>query len=262
MATQGRRWIGGLAAGWVLAAGCSANGPGEAARGPAAGSDGPLATLEGARDRLRQLRSGGGPATAATVMVRGGTYVFDRAVEFGAQDSGAEGAPVAYVAEPGTTVRLSGGREVTGWRPVTDAAALARLPEASRGWAAVADLRAQGLTNWGQIPVRGFGPKGGLAEAELFFDDVPMRLARWPDAGFRGIVNATNATERGPPKPFSRKSRYCFLEGRALSRPHPCVIEACERCPPKRFGEDREASGRPPDGLTRPPGASTVAGLP
>ncbi|MBU4460695.1 MAG: right-handed parallel beta-helix repeat-containing protein, partial [Verrucomicrobia bacterium] len=216
MATQGRWWIGGLAAGWILAAGCSANGPGEAARGPAAdffvatngndawsgrlaapdaaGSDGPLATLEGARDRLRQVRAGGGPATAATVMVRGGTYVFDRAVEFGAQDSGAEGAPVAYVAEPGASVRFSGGHEVTGWRPVTDAAMLARLPEASRGWAAVADLRAQGLTNWGEIPVRGFGPKGGLAEAELYFDDAPMRLARWPDAGFRGIVDATNAT--------------------------------------------------------------------
>ena len=36
--------------------------------------------------------------------------------------------------------------------------------------------------------VRGFSAGSPVAEAELFFDDEPMTLARWPNAGFRGAT--------------------------------------------------------------------------
>lgn len=155
-----------------------------------ANGDGPLATLAAARDRLREIRKSGAPAKALTVVVRGGTYALDRAVTFAAEDSGTATAPVTYLAEPGTVVRLTGGHAVTGWRPVADAAVLARLPEEARGHVVVADLRAQGITNWGRIGMRGFGSGNPPAEAELVCDDVPLTLARWPDDGFRGVTAA------------------------------------------------------------------------
>ncbi len=163
---------------------------GRLAAANAARSDGPLATLQGARDRLRALRKTGGPAQPCVVQFQGGTYALRQAVELSAADSGTAAAPVVYRAEPGASVRLTGGREVTNWRTVTDAAVLARLPEEVRAQVQVADLRAQGITDFGKLSVRGFGAGNPSAEAELFLNDEPMTLARWPNEGFRKVTSA------------------------------------------------------------------------
>ncbi|HUU82698.1 MAG TPA: right-handed parallel beta-helix repeat-containing protein, partial [Phycisphaerae bacterium] len=76
--------------------------------------------------------------------------------------------------------RLTGGRVVAGFQPVTDAAVLDRLDESARGKVLWADLKALGITEYG--PVKG----GGL---ELFFQDEPMTLARWPNEGFVNSVD-------------------------------------------------------------------------
>ena len=70
---------------------------------------------------------------------------------------------------------------------MTDQAVLARLAPESRGHVVVADLPAQGITDYGKLRVAGFGPANPPAEAELFFEDEPMTLARWPNRGFRGV---------------------------------------------------------------------------
>lgn len=142
----------------------------------------PLATLAGARDAVRNLKHDG----AVTVHFAAGTYFVNRSVEFEARDSGTAKAPVIYQAVPGTAVRFTGGKEVTGWKPVTDPAVLARLPEEARGKVRVADLRAAGFTDLGKLEPRGFGTGKPPAEAELFFNNAPMTLARWPNSGFRG----------------------------------------------------------------------------
>lgn len=159
----------------------------------AGGADGPFATLDRARDAVRaggRAAGGGG----ATVWVHGGCYYLDAAVTFAGGDSGAASAPIVYRAAPEGEVRLAGGREVTGWQAVTDSGVLARLPVEARERVRVADLRSQGIADFGRLAVRGFGKGGGPAEAELFFDDAPMTLARWPDEGFRGI-EAVNGLE-------------------------------------------------------------------
>jgi hypothetical protein len=160
---------------------------GQLAQPNAEKTDGPLASLQGARDRLRALRKAQGTAPSRVVQVQGGTYEIAQQVAFSAEDSGTAAAPVLYRAAPGTVVRLSGGREVVQWRSVGDAAVLARLPEEVRAQVQVADLRAQGITDYGKLSVRGFGAGNPAAEAELFYDDAPMQLARWPNEGFRKI---------------------------------------------------------------------------
>jgi hypothetical protein len=160
----------------------------------AAGSrEAPLASLAGARDRIRQLRSEGitGPVTVAFGR---GTYFFNSPVSFSKQDSGSEAGPVTYLAAAGQPVHFTAGRSVTGWQPVTDQQVLARLPEVARQVVRVADLRVQGIGDYGTLKVHGFAGPNPPAVAELFFQDQPMSLARWPNEGFRGLKKVVNAT--------------------------------------------------------------------
>jgi hypothetical protein len=142
----------------------------------------PLASLAGARDAIRNRKRD----EPVTVHFGAGTYFIGRSVEFEARDSGTSEAPIIYQAAAGAEVRFTGGKEVTGWKPVSDPAVLARLPEETRGRVRVADLRAAGFTDLGKPAPRGFGTGKPAAEAELFFNDAPTTPARWPNQGFRG----------------------------------------------------------------------------
>lgn len=92
-------------------------------------TDGPLATLGRARDAIRRAKSRG----PVVVMVRGGTYRLTEPFVLRAEDSGTEGCPITYAAYPGETPRLSGGREVTGWRPAHGNLWQTEIPEARAG---------------------------------------------------------------------------------------------------------------------------------
>jgi len=152
----------------------------------------PFASLARAQAAVRSLPPAARSAGPVTVQVRPGTYHLAQPLQFTAADSGADSAPVIYRAEPGAEVRLTGGREVSGWRTVTEPVLLDRLPAEARGQVLVADLKAQGLTDYGTLRVRGFSAGNPAAEAELFYDDEPMTLARWPNEGFAGATNKAN----------------------------------------------------------------------
>jgi hypothetical protein len=154
----------------------------------AAKTDGPLATLGGARDAIRTIKKKGSlPAGGVTVFIRGGQYELGQTLELSAEDSGTQEAPIRYYAYKGEKVRLIGGKVVTGFKPVTDPSVLSRLDERARGKVLQADLRAQGITDYGD-------PKGG--GLELFYQDEPMTLARWPNEGFVKMVEVLGKTER------------------------------------------------------------------
>jgi hypothetical protein len=154
----------------------------------------PLATLAGARDRVRQVKAQS-PGEPIHVAFAAGTYALSEPVLFTAEDSGSQQAPIVYGAWPGAVVRFTGGVPVANWKPVTDQAVLDRLPEDSRAQLRVADLKTQGIANYGKLTVHGFSAGSQAAEAELFYDDRPMTLARWPNEGFRG-VEETDGQER------------------------------------------------------------------
>lgn len=160
----------------------------------AAGSrEAPLASLAGARDRIRQLRADGiaGPVLVA---FGSGRYFFPQPVAFSQQDSGTEAGPVRYLAAAGQEVQFTAGRPVEKWQPVTDAGVLARLPAAARDAVRTADLKAQGINDFGRLGIRGFAAPNPVAEAELFIQHRPMTLARWPNDGFRGLTKVVDAT--------------------------------------------------------------------
>jgi hypothetical protein len=76
-------------------------------------------------------------------------------------------------------IRLIGGRQIppAAFKPVSDAAVLARLDPAARGKVLQADLKAIGVTNLGEV-----APNG--KKAEVFFNGKPLVLARWPNDDF------------------------------------------------------------------------------
>ena len=145
----------------------------------------PFATLEAARDAIRGLKRAQGklPTGGVTVWLLGDDYQRTRTFDLTTQDSGGPDAPVVYRALPGATVRLLGGKPLKGFKPVTDAAVLERLEETARGKVLQCDLRAAGITNFGEFKSRGFSRPQVPAHLELFFDDQPMTVARWPNEG-------------------------------------------------------------------------------
>jgi hypothetical protein len=152
---------------------------------------GPFATLQKARDALRQLKAVGGlPEGGVTVWIGPGTYSLSQGFELTAEDSGAAGKPIVYRAAAEGQVRVTGGRTVTGWRKVDDSTVLNRLEPAARGNVLQADLKAQGISDFGKLRSRGFGRSSAPAGLELFFKDQPMTLARWPNRDFVKIAGS------------------------------------------------------------------------
>lgn len=149
-------------------------------------TDGPWASLEGARTGLRRLRGASGlPTGGVRVTIHDGVYPLERTLGLTREDSGTQEAPIAYCAAAGAEVRISGGRAISHFEAVTEATVLSRLDVTARDHVRVADLRALGLTNYGT-------PDGG--GVELFFNDEPMPLARWPNAGFIHITEVLGKT--------------------------------------------------------------------
>jgi len=137
----------------------------------------PFATLEQARSAVRALRQSTVVRGPVTVYLRGGTYRIKHTVELTAQDAGDERAPVTWRAYPGEEVRLVGGARLRGFTPVADAAVLARLGETARSHVRQADLKAEGVQEWGHVTADN-GPR-----ADLICDQHYMTLARYPNAG-------------------------------------------------------------------------------
>ncbi len=144
----------------------------------------PFATLERARDAVRQVQQAGGrPQGGATVWLRGGDHLRTAALELTAADSGTAQAPVVWRSWRDETVRLLGGRSLSGFQPITAAAVRNRLDEKARDGVRQIDLRALGITEFGAMQSRGFGRPTTAAHCELFYEGQPMTLARWPNEG-------------------------------------------------------------------------------
>ena len=150
----------------------------------------PFATLERARDAMRAVNKSGGD----TVWIHGGNFALPKTFELAAADSG-----VMYRSVAGETVRLSGGRVVAAadFKPVTDAATLARITETARGKIVELDLTALGVQHRRSYPDV-FNDNGSLME--LYFNGVRMPLSRFPNRDYmtmkRVLHNAGGITNQ------------------------------------------------------------------
>ncbi|MEW6359003.1 MAG: LamG-like jellyroll fold domain-containing protein [Planctomycetota bacterium] len=147
----------------------------------------PFVTLARARDAVREKKKSGPlPAGGATVFVRGGLHKVEKTFELTEADSGTEQAPVVYRAYASEKPVFFGGVRLRNFEPVADKPILDRLPEDARGKVWQTDLKAQGVTDLGEIKQRGYGFARYPCNPwiDLYFDGKPMQLARWPNEGF------------------------------------------------------------------------------
>ena len=151
-------------------------------------TDGPFATLARARAAIRQAKTFRA-FNGATVLMRGGVYPQAETLTLTAEDGGTSSAPIVWGAYKTETARLVGGREITGFHLVTEEAALSRMEPTCRGHVMQADLKAQGITNYGAIQQDGWNRGGNMNGMEVFFQNKPMQIARWPNTGFATIAD-------------------------------------------------------------------------
>jgi len=153
--------------------------------------DAPLGTLEEARDLVRALE--GLPAGGVAIWLRGGVYERRETLRLTEEDAGEAGAPIAWRAFPGETVRITGGTNLSGgdFRPVdSDSPVWDRLDESARGRIVQIDLGAAGIADFGALARRGFCRSEASSPLEVSVDGEMMTLARWPDAD-AAAVDAT-----------------------------------------------------------------------
>ena len=164
----------------------------------------PFAGLTRARDAVRQLRTEGVDGPIA-VTLASGEYPVNAPLELTETDSGAATGPVVYrAAESGRAV-LYGGLRLTRFVPVTDPAVLSRLPSEAREHVVQCDLRARGISDFGELRVRGYRHKSPPPTLELMVNGQPQTVARWPN---RGFVEARSLIDPGSPA----KGRPAVLE--------------------------------------------------
>lgn len=157
-------------------------------------TDGPRLTLNGARLRISQLKQQNQLSPlGANVVFMPGTYTFNTTQYFSAADSGTPTAPIVYKALVPRSVYFEGGRTVSGWQPLRDTGMLQRVPVAARRRIVELNLASQGISDTGSIKATGFYQTVVTSPLELFVDDEPATLAKWPNAGWATIGAATGS---------------------------------------------------------------------
>lgn len=178
-----------------------------------------FATLQCARDAIGKLKKAEALLEGGvTVWIRSGEYYLDGGFELTSEDSGTSESPIVYRAMSGERVRIIGGREVSGWQKVQEKAILERLDPAAHGQVYQVDLKAQGIDDFGQLRSRGFARGTSPAALELFFQDKPMNIARWPNNSFLKIAGFTEAKDDGHGRKLGELSGGFNYEGERPKR--------------------------------------------
>jgi hypothetical protein len=160
----------------------------------------PFATLERARVAVREAKKSGATDSGFTVWLGNGDYPVAKSFELTEVDSGTPAMPVVYRSVETGKARLVGARPVrtADFKPVTDAASLARVVQAARGKVLELDLNALGFKHAARYPDV-FNDSGGLVE--LYVNGRRMPLARFPNSGYmtikRVFANGGGQAERG-----------------------------------------------------------------
>lgn len=152
----------------------------------------PLKSWNEAVRRVRELMASGAKG-GATVFFRGGEYRVSETVLLEKADSGRADFPVVYMAYGDERPVFTGLADLGDWKPVTDPAALRRLPtDAARASVRVCDLRKAGVP----FPAKSAPYGYGLPSAELldlYVDGERQLPARYPNDSF---LQATNVVDR------------------------------------------------------------------
>ncbi len=118
------------------------------------------------------------PGQTVEIALLGGTYYIDQTVNLNELQN------VVIASANGQRAVLTGAKTLTRFQPVTDKDVLKRLPESVRGKVLECDLKAAGVTDFGQLRPRGYGVGDTVNPVpSLYVNGEAQTLARYPNAG-------------------------------------------------------------------------------
>lgn len=173
--------------------------------------DKPFLRPEDARDAINKMK---GPINA-TVYIRGGNYSFSKSFTFSGegQDTTRQVTFTNYQSEK---VQFTGGRKLDNskFTPVQDAAIIDRLPAAAKGKVYQIDLKAAGITDYGKMLPHGYKIVHP-APLELFYNELPLTVARYPNDGFLPIETVSDpGTNLRSGSKENRGAKFKFTDSR------------------------------------------------
>lgn len=127
------------------------------------------------------------PDSRVVVYFRGGKYTVKETIVVPSSCSGTEKAPVVFKAYKNEEPVFTGGIRLTQWEKVHDKDIKKIVPEDSYPHIYVADLKANGITDFGDLLKEYQRP-------DLYFNDVAQTIARWPNKGFTKSGKAVGKT--------------------------------------------------------------------
>ena len=142
----------------------------------------PFNSLKVARNAVRKINK-----NPDTVLIREGRYSFTETLVFDEKDSGNQNAKVIYKAYPNEKVTFTGGVkiDIANTATISDPAIKSRIIDQNAVEKILKiDLKAIGITNYGEFKSRGFRRPYKNPGMELFINDKAMQVARWPNTGF------------------------------------------------------------------------------
>ncbi len=110
----------------------------------------------------------------------------------------------------GESVHITGGQRIEGFKPVDENTPIyKRFPKETRSQILQTDLKALGITNYGEIKHRGFGSPIAPSGLMLYFNGEPMTIARWPNDSWARIKDVPEKLEgKGFSYSGNRPSRW------------------------------------------------------
>ena len=96
-------------------------------------------------------------------------------------------------------VRLVGGKKIpkSSFKPVSNPEVLARINQVAKNKVLRVDLQEVGITDYGKLESRGKGRPEPPSALELFFQERPMQLARYPNKGWLKIASVPEEVKGG-----------------------------------------------------------------
>ncbi len=147
----------------------------------------PVASLEAARDLIRQYKATNDlPKAGITVWIGKGQYDQKKPFILNENDSGEPNAPIVWRALPDEKVSVTGGKSIpsSAFQRVTKKAILKRLSSSAAQNVLQLDLREHGIMDYGEIKQYGHAMPVVPSPLEVFFNNEPMTLARYPNEGY------------------------------------------------------------------------------
>lgn len=167
--------------------------------------------------KAKQLRDREGRlSTAVYIHLEKGVYRLTEPIRIDQSSGGSSSSSVSILGPEGGGAVLTGSRLVRDFVSVTGKDRLTNLPEGARGHTLQANVRAQGVSDFGGRRPYGFGHSRSVGGMELFFRGEPMTIARWPNDSY-ARVGAPSGLDSGSQFRVLGKDFSKWVGGRNVS---------------------------------------------